>query len=210
MNLLALDEIVFSEEPHLYRYRGKDYRSVTDRIKAVLGDEFADVPPDRLEFAQNRGTMVHLAAALLVAEELDWNTVDPRIEGYVRAVERFHVECPGKIVYFEKSLVSPELDLAGRPDIVKFIRGRRSLIDYKTSQQMNPRMRLQTALYKKLHNAVFPNQPIYDRYGLRLQPDGFYKLVPHEDPDDEPAADAILAAAQAIDRAAQWKLKYAA
>src|SRR5690349_670382 len=127
IDLLPLDEIVFQEEPHLYHLGGKTYRSVTDHLEAVLGDEFADVPPDRLAFAQNRGNMVHLAAALLVAGELDWTTVDPRIEGYVRAVERFHAECPGKIVYFEKPLVSTCHALAGRPDIVKFIRGRRSL-----------------------------------------------------------------------------------
>ena len=181
---------------------------MTDRIKGVLGDDFADVPPDRLEFCQGRGNAVHLAAALLIAGELDWSTVDPRIEGYVRAVERFHAECKGRIVAFEKPLVSPALGLAGRPDLIKFINNRRAVVDYKTSQQMKPRMRLQTEGYARLWNSLYPTNPVYDRYGLRLQPDGFYKLVKHEDPDDAPAWDKLLAKEKADAEAAPFILKY--
>ena len=208
MNLLPLDEILFQTEPHSYSVRGKRYISVTQAITQVLGDAFADVPADRLEFCQGRGNAVHAAAAFLTAGELDWSTVDPRIEGYVRAVERFHKDCPGKIVYTERRMVCPALGLAGTPDLVKFIGGRRTLVDYKTSQQMNRRMGLQTAGYKKLHNALYPNQPVYERYGLRLQPDGNYKLIQHHDPDDEAAFDAILALALAQDKAAPWRKKY--
>ena len=209
MNSLPLDEIVFQEDQHSYHLRGKQYPSVTSVLTSTLGDAFAACPKDRLEFAQNRGSMVHLAVALLTDGELDWKTVDPRIEGYVRAAERFHKDCPGKIVYTEKRMVDKESGLAGTPDIVKFIQGRRSLIDYKTSQQMYPRMRLQTAGYKRLHNALFPTAPIYDRYGLRLQPDGFYKLVQHQDLDDEAAFDALFQEAKAKAKADQWRKKYA-
>lgn len=209
MNLLPLDEIIFQQEPRLYLHRGKGYRSVTDYITEILGDPFADVPQDRLEFCQGRGNAVHLAGALLVDGELDWNTVDPRIEGYVRAIELFHKECPGKIVYSERRLVSTTVGVGGTPDLVKFIRGRRSLIDYKTSQQMTPRMRLQTAGYEVIHNDQFPNQPIYDRYGLRLNPNGTYKLIPHDNPDDLPAFRAFMAEAKAKEAAAFWKAKYA-
>lgn len=208
MNLLPLDEVVFLEEPHSYSLRGKEYPSVTRIINGRLGDPFADVPPDRLEFAQGRGNAVHMAAKLLTDGELDWNTVDPRIEGYVRAVERFHYEKKGKIVYTEKRMVSPELGYAGTPDLVMFLDGRRSLIDYKTGQQMTARMQLQTAAYAKLHNALFPNQPIYERYGLRLQPDGFYKLVHHNDLDDEMAWEKILAQFKAGMEAQQYVEKY--
>jgi hypothetical protein len=209
VKLLPLDEIVFTAEPHAYHWRGKAYPSVTQVLTTTLGDDFADVPQDRLEFCQGRGNAVHAAGAFLMAGDLDWDTVDPRIEGYVRAVERFHQECPGKIVCMEKRMVSPGLGLAGTPDLVKFIRGRRSLIDYKTSQQMKPRMRLQTAGYQRLWETIYPNQPIYERYGLRLQPDGFYKLVPHEDPDDALAFEKIMRANQANAEAAPWVKKYA-
>ena len=208
MNLLPLDEIVFTSEPHSYTLRGKRYPSVTQVLTSTLGDDFADVPPDRLEFCQGRGNAVHLAASLLVAGELDWSTVDPRIEGYVRAVEKFHAECKGRIVAFEKRLVSPNLGLAGTPDLIKFINNRRAVVDYKTSQQMKPRMRLQTEGYARLWNALYPSTPVYDRYGLRLQPDGFYKLVKHEDPDDAPAWDALIYKERADRGAAPFVLKY--
>jgi hypothetical protein len=209
MNTLPLDEIVFTAEPHSYHWRGKRYESVTGYIKDVLGDDFANVPQDKLAFCQGRGNAVHLAAALFVAGELDWSTVDPRIEGYVRAVERFHAECKGPIVAWEQRLVCPAMGLAGTPDLIKFIRNKRAVIDYKTSQQGKPRMRLQTVGYAKLWNATFPKTPVYDRYGLRLQSDGFYKLIPHDDPDDEAAFQDILAEGQARERAARWKEKYA-
>lgn len=209
MNLLPLDEILFQEEPRLYLFRGKGYESVTGYIKDALGDDFANVPQDRLEFCQGRGNAVHLAGAFLIAGELDWSTVDSRIEGYVRAIERFHKDCPGEIIYTEKRMVSRDLVLGGTPDLCKFIRGYRSLVDYKTSQQMKPRMRLQTAGYKELHDSLFPNAPIHRRYGLRLQPDSFYKLVPHDDFEDEIAFKDLRAESQARARAARWKLKYA-
>lgn len=208
MNLLPLDEIVFLEEPHSYHLRGKEYPSVTRILTQTLGDAFSGVPQDRLEFAQNRGNMVHMAVQLLTAGELDWTSVDPRIEGYVRAAERFHIECPGKIVYTEHRMVDPVSGLAGTPDIVKFVRGRRSLIDYKTGQQMKPRMRLQTAGYKKLNDLKFPNAPIYDRYGLHLGADGFYKLIQHEDLDDEAAFEKFFNEAKAKIEADPFREKY--
>lgn len=208
MNLLPLDEIVFQAEPRRYITRGQSYRSVTDYLTEVLGDPFADVPQDRLEFCQGRGNGVHLAGALLVKGKLDWNTVDPRIHGYVKAIENFHRDCPGKIVYTEKRLVSLSLGLGGTPDLVKFIGGHRSLIDYKTSQQMTPRMRLQTVGYQLLHNCRYPFEPIYKRYGLRLNPDATYKLIAHDDPYDAAAFDCLLKEAKAREAAEQWKDKY--
>lgn len=202
------NEIVFTAEPRSYVYRGKPYRSVTDYIGAWLGNPFAMVRPSVMRHAIERGNAVHSAIELMTAGRLDWATVDPRIEGYVRAAEKFHRENPGTIVYTEKRMVSPELGVAGTPDIVMFIRGYRSLVDYKTSQQMSPRMRLQTVGYQKLHNATYPKAQIVKRYGLRLQPDGNYKLVPHDDPDDGVAFDVMLAELRAHDWAEKWKQKY--
>lgn len=209
MNMDALNEIVFTEEPRLYHYRGKAYRSVTDYLKDALGDPFAGVPENVLKFAQARGNAVHKAVELLTAGELDWRTVDARIEGYVRAAEKFHRDCPGTIVAAELPIVTPIPGVAGRPDLIKFIRGYRSLVDYKTSQQMKPRMRLQTAGYKKIWNARYPKHPVSHRYGLRLQPDGYYKLIPHDDLDDMKAFDDILAQGKATERARNWVIKYA-
>lgn len=209
MQLIDRDEIIFSEEDHTYTMRGKHYISVTGVFKDTLGDPFASVPEDRLEFARQRGIAVHAAMALLVRGKLDWKTVDPRIEGYVRAGERFERECPGKSMYVEKRMVIPEMELAGTPDVVRFIRGHRSLVDYKTGQQMTKRAKLQTAGYKKMHNFKFPYFPISKRFGLRLQVDSYYKLVEHDDPLDELAFDALHQEALAKQRANPWRLKYA-
>ena len=106
------DEIIFIDEPHLYRKGGRDFRGVSDIINTAYGDPFANILPKILKYAQNRGSMVHLAGLMLMEGDLDWKTVDPRIEGYVRAIEKFHRECPGKIVYMEKRWSARPLDTA--------------------------------------------------------------------------------------------------
>lgn len=202
--LLSLDDLLFTEEPHRYVYRGREYLSVTQVIReAGFGEDFSAVPADRMEFCQRRGRMVHLACRMLSEGELDWSTVDPRIEGYVRAYEKFLAECPGKVAAVEHRLVYPDMGLAGTPDLVKFIGGRRALIDLKTGATKSAKW--QTAGYAKLWAAIYPSKPIYERYSLKLDKAGQYKLIPHEKTEDEVAFDMMLHFALAKQRLDLWR-----
>ena len=69
---------------------------------------------------------------------------------------------------------------------------------------------MQTAGYEKLHNAIYPNAPIYVRYGLKLKPNGDYSLVEHIDPDAGPAFDAALEFAGVDERRKPFMQKYGA
>ena len=205
-------DILFDEEPHSYTVKGIKVLSVTQTIAlAGLGPDFFLVPPAVLKMAQDRGSAVHLACAFMDAGELDWSTVDPRIIGYVKAYEKFRKECPMKTVAIEKKLsamIGP-YQLAGTPDLIGFIKGRRAVVDLKTSQTMSKSMGLQTAAYRLLWCYSNPRQLLHDRYGLQLKKDGTYKLIPHEDPDDEQAFLAALEYANAKKKIERWKEKYA-
>lgn len=210
VGVLAFDEILFEEEPHRYTFRGKPYNSVTQAMRlGGLGDDFSKVSPERMEYAQRRGNMVHTACQYYTEGDLKLDSLDPAIRGYVDAYILFTQDCPVKPIAVEQKLVHIGLALAGRPDLVGFMRGQRVVIDWKTSQHMSKSMGVQTAGYKILWNACHPTQPIRERYGLRLEKNGKYKLFPHEDYEDELAFRDVLAHSQSAERMQQWMVKYA-
>ena len=183
------DAVLFQEEPRRYLYRGKSYRSVTDRIQAVgFGPDFSYVKPAHLEYCRQRGNAIDEALIYHYEGDLKPGSVDPAIEQYFLAALKFDGECPGPIVAVHPRLCSELLGVAGTPDLIRFIRGRRAVVDWKTGAD-NP---LQTWMYMMLWNQAHPNHPAYERYGLRLKPSGAYVLKEHNDPDDSYASMAIL------------------
>lgn len=124
------------------------------------------------EEACNRGTLVHLACQYLDEEALDWDTVDPSIEGYVRAYGKWRhdsgnraaqwIECP---MQDPKGLYRGTADriLADRP---------RAILDVKTG----PRQKwiaLQLAAYVNMMDDPYS----YRRFSLHLRQDGTYDVV---------------------------------
>lgn len=197
------DQVVFQEEPRCYRFQGKQFRSVTERIKDVgFGPDFSMVRPSVLEYARQRGNAVDTALVYYYEGDLDPLSIDPAVQNYFNGALKFDRECPGKIVAVHPRLCDLALGVAGTPDLIRFVRGRRAVLDWKTGVD-NP---LQTKMYFMLWNQRYPNQPVYDRYGLRLKANGSYQLKEHNDPDDGPACMAILSGnKEAIEL---WRPKY--
>lgn len=220
MNLLPLDEIVIQQEPRGYVYRKKVYTSVTGYIDAAgLGPDFSAVPPDRLERAQDRGTKVHQCLHYLNENDLNIETVDPAIQGYVKGYQKLLTECKIRPIAIEKKMVVPDflvdaegnpIGLGGTPDLICWLNGRRVLIDYKTCAVLSKSTALQLMGYKLLWERLYPNFLIYEWYSLKLKPDGTYKLTPYEDPDDRRAFIDTMRYADAKQRQERWRLKYAA
>lgn len=210
--MFSLDEILFDPEPHTYTYRGKLVDSVTQTIQlSGLGDDFSHVPEDRMTYARRRGNMVHAACHYYDDGDLDLETVDPKIRGYVDAYIKFRTEKPIKVIAVEKKMVTLDFGpyaLAGTPDLVCWMDGRRVVVDRKTSQHMSKAMGLQTAGYKILWNVKNPKAPVSERYGLRLEITGKYKLVAHADPDDAAAFMDCLGAAASEKKMGRWRVKY--
>ncbi len=198
------DELIFTEEQHRYVAGGRVYKSVTQVIKeAGFGPDFSRVDPGVLEAASKRGRYVDDALVYHYEGDLNMVSLHPIVRGYFEGALKFDRECPGKIVAIHPRLYSAELGVAGTPDIVRFVRWHRAVIDWKTGVD-NP---LQTALYFRLWNLTFPRTPVFERYGLKLNRDGTYKLKQHTDLDDDAAAMSILTGNQKeIER---WRPKYA-
>lgn len=208
--MLSLDEILFEEEQHTYTYRGKRYDSVTQVIRlAGLGDDFSMVSEDRMEYAQRRGRMVHMACHYYDEGDLVMDSIAPEIKGYVEAYVKFREKRQLTPVAIEQKMINQQMGLAGTPDLICFMAGQRCVIDRKTSQHMSKSMGLQTAGYKILWNKNNPTKPIRERYGLRLEKNGNFRLYPHEDYEDELAFIDSLDHARSLQRMERWKVKYA-
>jgi len=210
VKLLAKDEILFTEEPHEYAVLGQKLASVTEVIRTSgLGDDFSAVPEDRMEFAQRRGRMVHMAIEYMNSKKgLNMKSVDERIRGYVLAYMHFMMDCPIKIVASEKRLAAMSIKVAGTADLICFLRGFRCVIDFKTGQNQSQSAHLQTAGYSILWNESFPAKAIQKRYGLRLEWSGKYKLIPHEDAHDYSAFISAAEYHRAVEKNKTWRNYY--
>ena len=183
----AIDDIVFRQEDHSYTIRGREYPSVTTVIRnAGFGHDFSKAPKHLLNHARARGNAVHLACHYIDTVGLDFSSVDEQIRGYVEAYARFKAKVPITIIESEKRMAVSRIfqekeltPLAGTPDRIVWLYGRRAVIDLKTGVGCH----IQTAGYADLYNRSH-SAPVMERYELRLLKDGTYKFVRHDDPMD--------------------------
>ena len=134
------------------------------------------------ERGANRGTAVHAACQFLDEGDLDLMTLDPQIEGYVRAYDAWRhdsgimgaewIECPRQ---------DPMGLYRGTPDRVLVTR-LRAVWDLKTGGYQTW-VSLQLAAYVNM----LPDPYSYSRYGLYLSANGTYTVK--EFPKTEYAAD---------------------
>ena len=184
----------FVPETHEYFLGDRRLISVTEAMDAVGLTDFSMIKPDVLEHARQRGTAVHQACHFLDEGDLDWATVSPEIEPYVRAWERFKADTGITLVEIEKPRYHATLGLAGTPDRVVILGGKKGIIDLKTYDP-DENTGVQLAGYSFLE---FGPQPIYDvpeRWGLWLKDDGRYKLTP---PYTDRGHEAVILAALVI------------
>lgn len=199
-------DILFDPEPDAYK-DPLERISVTGIIRwGGFGEDFSMVPRDVMQYALERGRIVHKACEYLDSGELDITTVDARVRPYVTAYSQFLSECHVRPIAVEKRLFFGPV--AGTPDLVAFINGVRSIVDRKTGDCAGKYARLQSAGYKELWELNYPNALIGMRYGLKLCQNGSYRLVPHQDPDDIYAWRDIKSYVLAEQRIAKWMQKY--
>ncbi len=133
------------------------------------------------ESSRTRGQVVHACCHYLAEGDLDWGTVDPAIEPYVRAYEQFLKDVPFKPHTCEKPIWSETLLMATIPDQIGQEGGIDGIVEIKTGT-MRPWTAIQTAYQALLK---WPDNYLMKfRYGLNLMKDGKYNLVRFDDPDD--------------------------
>ena len=169
------DTLTFDAEHHLYRLNGGVIPSVTQVLSDAGVVDYTALPPHVRESALWRGTLVHQATQLFDEDDLDWDTLDPELAGYVRAYADFRKHTGLTPILREHRGHNACWGYAGTLDIVgKVPDGRIWLVDIK-SGGMPKWTGLQTAAYLELDN-IPADLHAAERYALQLGKNGTYRL----------------------------------
>ena len=174
------DDLQYLEDQHEYWLSGKKMQSVTGILRDV---GIADVWKGAGDYKMYLGSVVHEAIHYLNKGTLDWDSVDQRALGYVRAYESFLSRGSFVVKNSEKPRCEPIMQFGGRPDVDGLYNGKPAIIDYKTG--LLPKwVKIQLAGYCVLMQNK--NISPYDikRIGLELHEDGSYKVEVYRDVHD--------------------------
>ena len=178
--------ITFEAERHEYRdAKGVLVPSVTSILKA------AGLVDDRYytDFGRERGSAVHEATALYDRDDLDEDSIDPRIAGYLAAWRSFRVtsgfvpDSIEQIVYHQTHRYAGTFDRTGR------IGERKLIVDIKTGPML-PVTGLQLAAYQQCVVGL------PDRIGVEIRADGTFRVTEFKDRLDWQVFQSALAVAK--------------
>lgn len=169
--------ITFDEATHTYTVAGRPTPSVTQVIQPLF--DFDKVPPEILRNKQILGQLVHDACELLVYDDLQEESLDPALAGYVDGFRLFLAETGFQAEETEEVVVSTRhgFVVPGRLDLVGKMFGWRWVLDIKTATAVNTgAAKLQTAAYQAAYQEQRPDVRIQKRGAIQLFPTGKYKL----------------------------------
>jgi hypothetical protein len=139
----------FEAARHVYQFDGRAIPSVTAVLAASGITDVSKIPQHILDRAAAVGTAAHEACALLDADDLDLESLDRLILGYVAGYARFLRESssiPELIEHRGVGIVSG-LPYGFCVDRIGSIAGERILLDLKTSSKVSPSWAIQTIAY---------------------------------------------------------------
>jgi hypothetical protein len=170
----------FDQASHTYTLAGKRVPSVTEVLQTL--EDFEGIPRDALEHARQRGQHVHEAMALLVRDDLDWNSLDPELVPYLIGGKRFLDESGITVIASEMRVACKRLRVAGTLDLFGVLRSSECVIDFKACAAMPATVGPQCAGYEQLYRSMFGGRQ-RKRFCVLLKPND-YKLFPLTDPGD--------------------------
>jgi hypothetical protein len=172
----------FQAAGHLYAHEGVIVPSVTQSLTLAGIDDVSRIPRHHLERAAAIGTAVHSACHFLDDDDLELDSLDPKIVGYVLAYQRFKQEhnFTPRVIEQRGVSISPDGDLPYGfcLDRIGTIGGVELLLDLKTASRRQKWWSIQTAAYAQATNFNGP------RFELHLAKDGTYKFNRHPNAGD--------------------------
>jgi len=166
MNKLHLDT-----KHHVYTVDGR----VVPGVTSILQDNFG-VKPYWSDWHAQKGIMVHRAIALLVKDKLDWNSVDNRIFGRIKAFQRFILETGYRVIKSEVSLFSELNYFAGTLDLVVSDGAADYIVVDIKPPSAEPIVNLQLAGYSLLLNEATTTPKIKRAACVCLKDNGYYSM----------------------------------
>jgi hypothetical protein len=170
----------FDEPSHTYRWNGKLVPGVTSILSPL--SEYDKVPASILQSASERGRAVHLACQYDDEGDLDMETLEPRLIGYVKAWRQFTADHNPVWEKIEQAGYHPVHGYAGTSDRIGVLARAKSVIDIKTTYAPMPSVGPQLAAYAELEAPGHGG--IYRRGAVYLKPDGTYLFKTYTDPKD--------------------------
>ena len=170
--------LTFDAGNHEYKVDGVIVPSVTQIINSVAAERWENIDADKLEYACQRGTAVHLITELHDLGTLDESSVDPKLQGYVSAYKAFLADIKPSWGLIEHKTYSDMPRYAGTVDRFGTVNGKKAVLDIKTGVK-SKYTGLQLAAY-----AHMIGEKKAKRYGLYLGGDGKYSLVEYKDAND--------------------------
>lgn len=175
-------QLMFFGENHRYELDGVELPSVTQIVRFMNYDTAAGANNAMRDAAAERGSRVHGYCADLVFGEL--GEVDGDCAGYVRAAERFLRDYQIQdFLAVEQPFGNLELGFAGTVDLIAYIDGHITIIDWKTGAKINRHvLAAQLTGYLALYTEsdLRPDCPPEQikLLGVQLQKTGKYRLIP--------------------------------
>jgi hypothetical protein len=180
----------FRADGHVYEFDGVVVPSVTQAMQLAGLDDLSRAPRHFVERAGAIGTAVHQACHFLDECDLDLDSLDPLIVGYVLGYQRFKEQHNFEPVVIEQRGLSVD-PFGGLPygfclDRIGTIGGVEILIEIKTASRRYDWWRIQTAAYASAVNFTGP------RFEVHLAKTGTYKFNRHAQDGDFAEWDGIL------------------
>jgi hypothetical protein len=128
-------------------------------------------------FARHRGSMVHRAIQFRAEGVLDLNSIDPKIQGYLDAEQRFIDDLGFVCEESERIVYSASRGFAGSLDQLGHTPGYRCIVDYKTGPPGRPTGIQLTGYADALKEET--GEYVDRLLAVQLMVDGRYKLFPY-------------------------------
>jgi len=193
---LRAQTLNFDPKTHTYAIGGRELISVTTILEEAGLYVLPHVTEEMLNWAQDRGTKIHEACRFLDERDLDWDSLDPMISGYVLAYQEFKKDTGFTPKLSEHKVHDTVFGIAGRLDRFGFIQDRGVMADIKTGAV--PRSTgLQLVAYGYMHD---PNKIFY-RMAVQLKINGTYKVTDYPISDYQRDLDTFLSAVRIVN----WK-----
>lgn len=193
--------VQFDELSHIYQKDGVVVPSVTQVLTLAGMSDFSKVPMHILEKAKQIGTAVHKASQFLDEGDLDLDSLDQSIVGYMVGYQKFKEEYEFKPRLIEHRMVGEVDGMAYGMTLDRLGRMKGYdcdvLLDLKTSSRPSASWAIQTAAYVD----GYGGEPA--RFVVRVSKDGKFSLIPYNDGQDFEVWRSAL-------RVAYWRLNHGA
>lgn len=169
-------ELTFDEAGHIYRLNGLVVPSVTTLMKPLSDDYYRTVSQEVLDRAAKRGTAIHNAVENYTQFGIE--DIAPAYAGYFEGFCRWWELRKPEPLAMECRVYHKILRYAGTADLLCVIGGRLTLVDYKSTAQVNTKL---CAVQLEGYDRAFESHGVKvdDRLILHLSKSG-YEEVPFQ------------------------------